>query len=134
MECWAGGIGRVVSTFITWSARLEATEFRLLESGSNSLLMGLKLLALPAGGEVTFCPSRLDCLRSRRAAGRDCKPVFCNVELHITPAPPPSPPYPPPDQRHHGSALCRGKPVCIDEVLTLELPVVEDAATPWTLP
>jgi aminotransferase len=123
------GIGPKTAAFEkAMAARLGVVDFTLLDSGSNSLIMALKLLDLPAGGEVILpALTWIACAHAVLLAG--CKPVFCDVELDTqnlsaaTIAP------------HITSKTCAimvvhyaGKPVRMDEVLALGLPVVEDAA------
>lgn len=110
------------------SQRLAPYKFLLTDSGSNSLLLALKLMNLPEGSEVII-PSFtwVSCAQVVLLAG--CKPVFCDVDLDtqnltvdtvkecIT---------------ENTSAIMvvhyAGLPVDIDSILELGLPVIEDTA------
>lgn len=123
------GIGPKTKRFEEeFAKRLKLSYFTMLDSGSNSLYMGMKLLNLPAGSEVIL-PSFtwIACGHAVVLAGY--KPVFCDVDLetqnitveNILP--------------HLGKNTraimvvhYAGKPVKMQEILKLGLPVVEDAA------
>lgn len=61
--------------------RLSPCDFLLVDSGSNSLYMALKLLNLPQGSEV-IVPSFtwVSCAQAVLLAG--CRPVFCDVDIN----------------------------------------------------
>lgn len=123
------GIGSKTKAFeIAFAQRLGLTDFALLNSGSNSLYTAMKLLNLAPGTEVIL-PSFtwIACAHAVVLAG--CIPVFCDVDLDthnvtvetILP--------------HLSSKIgaimvvhYAGKPVRMDPILALGLPVIEDAA------
>lgn len=123
------GIGPKTKAFeVGFAERLGLTDFALLDSGSNSLHMAIKLLSLPTGAEVIL-PSFtwIACAHAIVLAG--CVPVFCDVDLYTqnvtaeTIAP------------HISSKTAAimvvhyaGKPVRIEPILEFGLPVIEDAA------
>lgn len=109
-------------------ARLGLESFLFLNSGSNALHLAVGLLDLPRGSEVivpTF--TWVSCAQAVVLAGH--RPVFCDVDL--------------PTQNVTAETIaCRltprtaavmvvhyaGKPVDMDPILELGLPVIEDAA------
>lgn len=123
------GIGPKVKSFEQeFAKRLKLNNFAMLDSGSNSLYMAVKLLNLPPGSQVIL-PSFtwISCAHAVVLCG--CEPVFCDVDLatynvtaetiapHLT-------------QKtkaimvvHYG-----GKPVQMPPILELGVPVIEDAA------
>jgi aminotransferase len=123
------GIGPKVKKFETeFAQRLQLADFAMLDSGSNSLYMAVKLLNLAPGTEVIL-PSFtwISCAQAVVLCG--CVPVFCDVDLdthnvtaetiepHITPK--------------SGAIMVvhyAGKPVRMDPILDFGLPVIEDAA------
>jgi aminotransferase len=123
------GIGPKTKAFEkAFAEHLGAQEFALLDSGSNSLYMAVKLLNLKPGSEVIL-PSLtwISCAHAIILCG--CMPVFCDVDLetqnvtaetiapHIT--------------RNTGAIMVvhyAGKPVRMTPILELGLPVIEDAA------
>ncbi|MDD5676908.1 MAG: DegT/DnrJ/EryC1/StrS family aminotransferase [Kiritimatiellae bacterium] len=123
------GIGPKVKKFEEeFTRRLGLTDFAMLDSGSNSLYMAVKLLNLPPGTEVIL-PSFtwISCAHAVVLCG--CVPVFCDVDLdthnvmsetiepHITPK--------------TGAIMVvhyAGKPVHMEPILGFGLPVIEDAA------
>ena len=123
------GIGPKTKRFEEeFAKRLGLPDFALLDSGSNALLMAVKLLDLPPGSEVIL-PSFtwISCAHSVVLNG--CKPVFCDVDLdtdnvtretiepHITR-----------QTRAIMAVHYAGKPVRLDEIEELGLPIIEDAA------
>ena len=110
------------------AARLGARDFILLDSGSNSLYMGLKLLNLKPGSEVILpALTWISCASAVVLAGY--KPVFCDVEIDtqnvslrtieamVT--------------NNTGAIMVvhyAGKPVEMEKIQTLGLPIIEDAA------
>jgi aminotransferase len=108
--------------------RLALPGFAMLDSGSNSLLVAVRILNLPSGSEVIL-PSFtwISCAHAVVLSG--CIPVFCDVDLdthnvtaetiapHITPR-----------TRALMVVHYAGKPVNMDPVLGFGLPVIEDAA------
>ncbi len=123
------GIGPKTRQFEeTFSKRLRLPSFTLLNSGSNSLLMAVKLLDLPKGSEVIL-PSFtwISCAHSILLAG--LKPIFCDVDLYthnvtletIEPC-----------VTKNTKAIMvvhyAGKPVRMETLSGLRLPIIEDAA------
>jgi len=111
-----------------FAERLGLKSFVMLNSGSNSLHLALKLLDLPNDSEVVL-PSFtwISCASAIIQSG--CKPVFCDVDLgtqNVT--------YKTIEPRitektkaimavHYG-----GKPVKMEEIMAFGLPIIEDAA------
>lgn len=107
--------------------RLNSSNFLLVDSGSNGLYLGLKLMNLPEGSEV-IVPSLtwVSCAQAVLMVG--CKPVFADVDIetqnvtaetikaHIT---------------EKTSAIMvvhyGGLAVNMDPIMELGLPVIEDA-------
>ena len=123
------GIGPKTKSFESeFSSRLGLPDLALLDSGSNSLFMAIKLLKLPPGSEV-IVPSLtwIACAHAVVLAG--CKPVFADVELDTqnisrhTIEPHLSPKTAAIMVVHYA-----GKPVDMDGVLRFGRPVIEDAA------
>lgn len=123
------GIGPKTKAFeAAFAKRLSLPDFALMDSGSNSLHVAVKLLRLPPGSEV-IVPSFtwISCAHAVVLAG--CVPVFCDVEIDTQNV----------SRRtieplltaktgavmvvHYG-----GKPVEMDGILGLGKPVIEDAA------
>lgn len=82
------GIGPKTKQFEElFSKRLGLKDFVLLDSGSNSLYMAVKLLDLPLRSEVILPAfTWISCATSIVLAG--CKPVFCDVDIktqNVTP-------------------------------------------------
>lgn len=123
------GIGPKTKAFEeNFAKRLGLKGLALLDSGSNSLYMAVKLLNLPPRTPV-LVPSLtwISCAHAVVLAG--CVPVFCDVELETqnvsaeTIAPMLS--------RKPGAIMVvhyAGKPVRMDPILGFGLPVIEDAA------
>jgi aminotransferase len=129
MESQWMGFGKKVNEFedkFKTYRRLE--NFAMVDSGSNALYMACVLLNLPKNSEIIL-PSFtwVSCAQAILMAGH--QPVFCDVELetgnvnaelikpHIT--------------SRTGAIMVvhyAGKPVDMDPVLALGLPVIEDAA------
>lgn len=123
------GIGPKTAAFEkSFAERLGLPGLVLLDSGSNSLHMAVKLLDLPPGSEI-IVPSFtwIACAHAVVLCGH--KPVFCDVDLDT----------------HNVTAKSveaartkntravmvvhyAGLPVRIDEIAALGLPVIEDAA------
>lgn len=103
-------------------------DFVLLDSGSNSLFMALKLLNLPAGSEV-IVPSLtwISCAHVIVLAG--CVPVFSDVDLETQNV---TVEMIAPQITSKTRAIMvvhyAGKPVRMDPILALGLPIIEDAA------
>lgn len=123
------GIGPKTAAFEkSFAERLGLPGLVLLDSGSNSLHMAVKLLDLPPGSEI-IVPSFtwIACAHAVVLCGH--KPVFCDVDLDT----------------HNVTAKdieavrtkntravmvvhYAGLPVRVDEIAALGLPVIEDAA------
>ncbi|MBI5650579.1 MAG: DegT/DnrJ/EryC1/StrS family aminotransferase [Chloroflexi bacterium] len=111
-----------------FAERLGLTGLALLDSGSNSLYLAVKLLNLPAGAEVIL-PSFtwISCAHAVVLAG--CVPVFCDVDLatqNVT-----AETIAPHRTAKTGAIMVvhyAGKPVRMKPILDLGLPVIEDAA------
>jgi len=110
------------------SERLDPCKFLLVDSGSNALYLGLRLMDIPKGSEV-IVPSLtwVSCAQAVLLAGG--KPVFCDVDIEsqnmtadlIKPL-----------ITENTSAIMvvhyAGLPVDMDPILELGIPVIEDAA------
>lgn len=123
------GLGKYVDMFERAFAQSRGFDnFVMVDSGSNALYLAIKLLDLPQGSEVIL-PSFtwVSCAQAVILAGH--KPVFADVELdsnninaelvkpHIT--------------KNTGAIMVvhfAGKPVDMDPILALQIPVIEDAA------
>jgi aminotransferase len=123
------GIGPKTKAFEEeFSKRLGLTDLALLDSGSNSLFLAIKLLKLPPGSEI-IVPSLtwIACAHAVALAG--CTPVFCDVELDTQNA---SARTIEPCLTKKTSAIMvvhyAGKPVQMDPVMRFGKPVIEDAA------
>ncbi len=123
------GIGPKTKAFEeTFAKRLGLKDFALLDSGSNSLYMAIKLLNLPAGAEV-IVPSLtwISCAHAIVLAG--CVPVFCDVDMetqNVT-----AEAIAPRMSSKTGAIMVvhyAGKPVRLKPILDFGLPVIEDAA------
>jgi aminotransferase len=123
------GIGPKVRAFeAAFAERLGLPGFAMLDSGSNGLLVAVRVLNLPSGSEVIL-PSFtwISCAHAVVLSG--CIPVFCDVDIdtqnvtaetiapHITPR-----------TRALMVVHYAGKPVDMDPVLAFGLPVIEDTA------
>lgn len=125
---WLGFGGKVTEFEKKFSEKLGTENFCMVDSGSNALFMAVKLLELPPGSEIIL-PSFtwVSCAQSILMAGHN--PVFCDVEPdtmnvsaetiapHIT-------------KKTKAIMIVHyaGKPVDLNPVMGLGLPVIEDAA------
>lgn len=123
------GFGKVVNKFEeAFSKKFNVPNFAMVDSGSNALFMAVKLLDLPKGTEIIL-PSFtwVSCAQAILLAGM--KPVFCDIDINtmnvtakdierqITP--------------NTGAIMVvhyAGLPVEMDEIKSLGLPIIEDAA------
>lgn len=129
MESQWMGFGKKVEEFESLFQEKTSTQnFLMVDSGSNALFMALTLLDLPKGSEVIL-PSFTWVSCAQAVLMNGLKPVFCDVEVssqnvtadlikpHIT---------------SNTSAIMvvhyAGKPVDMDPILELGIPVIEDAA------
>jgi len=108
--------------------RLGLGHFLLVDSGSNALYLAMHLLDLPPGSEVIL-PSFtwVSCAHAVLLAG--CRPVFCDVDpqtqnLTVETVRARMSPRTAAIMVVHYA----GKPVDMDPILALGLPVIEDAA------
>ena len=123
------GFGKKVSEFEEkFSKRLGLKNFAMVDSGSNALYMAVSLLNLPPKSEIIVPAfTWVSCAQAILLAGH--KPVFCDVELDTL------------NVNSKTVAKCitkktkaimvvhfAGKPVDMDPILALGLPVIEDAA------
>ncbi len=123
------GMGPKVKKFERrFGERLDGQGFVMLDSGSNSLQMAVRLLNLPPGSEVIL-PSLtwVSCAHAVVLAG--CTPVFCDVDLttqNVT-------------ADNVGPLISEktaaimvvhyaGLPVAMEPILDFGLPTIEDAA------
>ncbi len=125
---WLGQGARCAAFEEGIRARLGLDNFLFVDSGSNALFMAVELLELPPGSEVivpTF--TWVACAQAVLLAGH--RPVFCDVD---------------PDTQNATVDTIRdrmtsktgaimvvhyaGKPVDLEPILALGLPVIEDAA------
>jgi aminotransferase len=129
MESQWMGFGKKVNEFEQkFSDHFSIPHFAMVDSGSNALYMACVLLDLPKGSEIIL-PSFtwVSCAQAIIMAGH--KPVFCDVDLNtfnvtddligsmIT--------------KNTGAIMIvhyAGKPVNMNPVMELGLPVIEDAA------
>ena len=123
------GFGKKVSEFEEkLSQKFFIPNFCMVDSGSNALYMACVLLNLPKGSEIIL-PSFtwVSCAQSILMAGH--QPVFCDVDLetfnvtaeHIRKK----------VTKKTGAIMIvhyAGKPVDMDPIIELGLPVIEDAA------
>lgn len=123
------GLGPKTAAFEKeFSARLGLPGTVLVNSGSNALYAAAVLLGLPPGSEV-IVPSFtwVSCAHAVVLAG--CRPVFCDVDLDTQNATAETiAPCLTPRTRAILVVHYAGKPVAMDPILKLGLPVIEDAA------
>lgn len=125
---WMGFGGKVKEFEEKFAAYTKLNNFLMVDSGSNALFMAIALLNLPKGSEIIL-PSFtwVSCAQAILMNGH--VPVFCDVEIdsmnvsratiepHIT--------------KNTNAIMVvhyAGKPVAMDGILELGLPVIEDAA------
>lgn len=123
------GLGPKVRAFEgAFAKRLRLADFAMLDSGSNSLYMALRLLALPPGSEV-IVPSFTWVACAHAIALCSCVPTFCDVDLrtyNVT-----AETVEPRITSRTGAIMVvhyAGKPVRMEPILAFGLPVIEDAA------
>ncbi len=123
------GFGKKVSEFEEkFAARLGLKNFAMVDSGSNALYMAVSLLNLPKNSEVIVPAfTWVSCAQSVLLAGH--KPVFCDVELDTLNV----------SRKTVEAAMTEntkaimivhfaGKPVDMNPIIELGLPIIEDAA------
>ncbi|HVE56700.1 MAG TPA: DegT/DnrJ/EryC1/StrS family aminotransferase [Pyrinomonadaceae bacterium] len=123
------GFGKKVSEFEEkFAARRGHKHFAMVDSGSNALYMAVSLLNLPKDSEVIVPAfTWVSCAQAILLAGH--KPVFCDVELDTLNV-----------NRHTVEQAMTdktaaimvvhfaGKPVDLNPIIELGLPIIEDAA------
>ena len=123
------GFGKKVTEFEEkFSQRLGLENFAMVDSGSNALYLAVTLLKLPPGSEVIL-PSFtwVSCAQAILLAGHT--PVFCDVELDTLNVSRKT--IEPCISKKTGAIMVvhfAGKPVDMDPILELGIPVIEDAA------
>ena len=123
------GFGKKVSMFEEgFAARLGLENFAMVDSGSNALYMAVTLLDLPPGSDVIVPAfTWVSCAQAVILAGHN--PVFCDVELDTLNV----------NRETVEQAMTdntkaimvvhfAGKPVDMNPILDIGLPVIEDAA------
>jgi dTDP-4-amino-4,6-dideoxygalactose transaminase len=123
------GFGKKVSEFEEkFAARLGLENFAMVDSGSNALYMAVSLLDLPPGSEVIVPAfTWVSCAQAVILAGH--KPVFCDVEIDTLNV----------SRKTVEEAMTEntkaimvvhfaGKPVDMNPIIELGLPIIEDAA------
>jgi dTDP-4-amino-4,6-dideoxygalactose transaminase len=123
------GFGKKVNEFEErFATRLGLENFAMVDSGSNALYMAVSLLDLPPGSDVIVPAfTWVSCAQAVLLAGHT--PVFCDVELDTLNV----------SRATVEAAMTKktravmvvhfaGKPVDLNPILELNLPVIEDAA------
>jgi len=123
------GIGPKTKQFEeNFSKRLNLKDFILLDSGSNSLYMAIKLLNLPEGSEVILpALTWISCATAIVLCG--CKPVFCDVDIETQNVTYET--IEPMITKNTKAIMVvhyAGKPVNIEHIKAFKLPIIEDAA------
>ncbi|MFA5014475.1 MAG: DegT/DnrJ/EryC1/StrS family aminotransferase [Actinomycetota bacterium] len=123
------GIGPKTSLFEkNFSERLKLNDFVMLDSGSNSIYLAIKLLDLPAGSEIIL-PTLTWISCATAVVLNGCKPVFADIDLETqnitaeTIAPMITGKTKAIMVVHYA-----GKPVKMDKIKEIGLPIIEDAA------
>ncbi len=107
--------------------KLDTPSFLLVDSGSNALYLGLKLMNLPEGSEVIL-PSLtwVSCAQAVLLAG--CRPVFCDVDINTQNCTADTIKAVISDKTAAIMVVdYAGLPVDLDPILELGYPVIEDA-------
>lgn len=108
--------------------RLNLIDFVLLDSGSNSIYLALKLLNLPKGSEVII-PAFTWISCATAVILNNLKPVFCDIELNTQNVC--SQTIEPMLSKNTKAIMVvhyAGKPVRVEEIKKFGLPIIEDAA------
>ncbi len=123
------GIGPKTKLFEKrFSERLGLGDFVMLDSGSNSLYLAMKLLDLPAGSEVIL-PTFTWISCATAIVLNNCKPMFADIDLksqNIT-----ADTIAPRITSKTKAIMVvhyAGKPVKLDEIKELNFSIIEDAA------
>lgn len=123
------GIGPKTKLFEdSFAGRLELKDFVMLDSGSNSIYLAVKLLDLPPGSEIIL-PTFTWISCATAIVLNNCRPVFADIDIETqnitaeTIAPAITDKTKAVMVVHYG-----GKPVKLDEIKELGFPVIEDAA------
>ncbi len=111
-----------------FAKRLGLKNFVMLDSGSNSLYMAIKLLGLPKGSEIILPAfTWISCATAVVLCG--CKPVFCDIDIetqNVT--------YEMIAEKITKKTKAimvvhyAGKPVRMEKIKEFNLPIIEDAA------
>ncbi len=123
------GIGLKTKLFEEkFAKRLGLNKFILLDSGSNSLYMAIKLLDLPRGSEIILPAfTWISCATAIVLCG--CKPVFCDIDIdtqNVT--------YDTIAEKITKKTRAimivhyAGKPVRMEKIKEFNVPIIEDAA------
>jgi dTDP-4-amino-4,6-dideoxygalactose transaminase len=125
---WMGFGGKVTEFETKFAERRGHENFAMVDSGSNALYLAVTLLDLPPGSDVIVPAfTWVSCAQAVILAGHN--PVFCDVDVEtlnvtretveaaITP-----------NTKAVMVVHFAGKPVDMDPILELGLPVIEDAA------
>lgn len=123
------GIGPKTKLFEErFAKRLGLNKFIMLDSGSNSLYMAIKLLGLPKDSEVILPAfTWISCATAVVLGG--CKPVFCDIDIETQNV----------TYRTIAEKITKktraimvvhyaGKPVRMEKIKEFNLPIIEDAA------
>jgi len=108
--------------------RLNLIDFVMLDSGSNSIYLALKLLNLPEGSEVIL-PAFTWISCATAVILNNLKPVFCDVELNTQNVSAKT--IEPMITKNTKAILVvhyAGKPVRVKEIKEFGFPIIEDAA------
>lgn len=123
------GIGPKTKAFeADFAKKIGAADFALLNSGSNSLFLAVKLLDLPPNSEV-IVPSFtwIACAHAVVVAGH--RPIFCDVDLETQNVTIETVrPFITAKTKAIMVVHYAGKPVDIAPLLKLGIPIIEDAA------
>jgi dTDP-4-amino-4,6-dideoxygalactose transaminase len=125
---WMGFGKKVVEFEDKFSKRLGLPHFAMVDSGSNALFLAVSLLNLPPDSEVIVPAfTWVSCAQAVILAGH--RPVFCDVELETLNASRTTLEECITDKT--GAVMVvhfAGKPVDMNPILDLNLPIIEDAA------
>src|SRR3954468_755019 len=122
------GFGKKVSEFEEkFAERRGHKHFAMVDSGSNALYMAVSLLDLPKGSEIIVPAfTWVSCAQAIILAGH--KPVFCDVDLETLNATRATVEQAvTPNTNAVMVVHFAGKPVDLDPIIELGLPIIEDA-------
>jgi len=123
------GFGKKVNEFEEkFAQRLGIENFAMVDSGSNALFMAVKLLNLPPNSDIIVPAfTWVSCAQAILMAGHN--PVFCDVELEtLNVSKKTVEDAMTPNTKAIMVVHFAGKPVDMDPILEIGLPVIEDAA------